>query len=272
MKHITTYFSMIIVLLSFSASMIPSHTYAENIQTKTIKYKVDGQVFVGTISFDKDIKTQRPGILVVHEWWGHTDYAKQRTIDLAKLGYTALALDMYGDGKTVDHPKDAGAMSSALTSDWDVVQERFVKALSILKKHKSVDETKTAAIGYCMGGKIALEMARRNVGIDAVASFHGSLTTQHPFSKDESAIKVLVANGADDPFVKHEDVTAIENEMKAASIDYVVKNYKGAKHSFTNKGSTEIGKKFNLPLEYNEEADKDSWSELQKLLQKTWAS
>lgn len=233
-----------------------------NIETKEVEYSAGDTKLEGYIAWDKTIEGKRPGILVVHEWWGHNDYARRRARMLAKLGYTAFALDMYGDGKQAEHPKDAKAFMTEVTSNMDVAVERFKAAQKVLDEHETTDPDKTSAIGYCFGGAIVLHMARVGVDLDGVASFHGTLATQSPAKKGVVKAKVLVLHGADDPFVKPEDIDAFKKEMTDAGVDMKFIAYPGAVHAFTNPAATENGKKFDLPLAYNEEADTQSWAEL----------
>jgi dienelactone hydrolase len=205
-------------------------------------------------------------VLVVHEWWGHNEHARNSARKLAEAGYVALALDMYGSGKTADHPDNAKQFMQALTGDAKVVRRRFDAALNALKRHKTVDRQRVAAIGYCMGGIIVLNMAREGANLAGVASFHGSLGTSSPAKPGKVKAKVLVLTGADDPFVPAEQVDAFKKEMDAARADYKVVSYPNAKHSFTNPEADALGTKFNMPFAYNAEADKQSWAELQSFL------
>ena len=177
---------------------------------------------------------------------------------LAELGYTALAVDMYGDGKTASHPKDAGKFAGAVRKNLDLMQARFNAARTYLNAHSTVDPEKNAAIGYCFGGSVVLSMARAGADLDGVVSFHGSLGGLPPIDKEVTA-KVLVANGADDSFISAESIAVFRDDMDVAGADYTFINYPGAKHSFTNPGATSVGKQFELPLEYNAEADQASW-------------
>ncbi len=233
-----------------------------------VQYKVGDQVFKGYIAYDDAKKDKRPGVLVVHEWWGHNEYARKRARMLAELGYTALALDMFGDGKQAHHPDEAGKFAGEVRQNMDAAKARFVAAEDVLKKHPTVDAQKIAAIGYCFGGAVVLQMARAGVDLKGVASFHGSLGTAAPAAKGMVKAKVLVANGADDSFVKPEEVAAFKQEMEVAGIDYKLVNYPGAKHSFTNPDADELAKKFNMPFAYNAEADKQSWIEMQAFFKK----
>jgi len=185
---------------------------------------------------------------------------------LAELGYTALAVDMYGNGKQANHPDDAGKFAAAVRNNMPEAEARFRAAMDLLRGHKTVDARHIAAIGYCFGGGIVLEMARRGLDLDGVVSFHGSLGTANPAKKGMVKARVLVLNGADDPFTKPEQIKAFKQEMEQAGVDYRFINYPGAKHAFTNPDATELGKRFGLPLAYNAEADKNSWAEMQRFL------
>jgi dienelactone hydrolase len=241
--------------------------YAQaKVVTEKLTYKSGGQTYKGYIAYDDSISGKRPGVLVVHEWWGHNDYARKRARMLAKLGYAALALDMYGNGKQADHPKQASAFSSAVKQNMPEAKKRFMAAYDILAAKPYTDNSKMAAIGYCFGGGIVLEMARMGVDLDAVVSFHGSLTTNNPASKGKVKARVLVANGKADPFVKKEQITAFKKEMKAARVKLTFMQYEGAKHAFTNPEATAYGKKFKIPLAYNKKADKKSWAEMKQFL------
>ena len=241
-----------------------------DIITKTINYS-DGDIKMkGYLAYDDSIKGKRPGVIVVHEWWGHNDYAKKRARMLAGLGYRALALDMYGNGLNASHPEDAGKFSGAVKANMAVAEKRFMAAYNLLQKQDNVVKDKMAAIGYCFGGGIVLEMARRGVDLDAVVSFHGSLGTKEKATKGKVKAKVLVLNGQADPFVKAESISNFKKEMKSAGVSFKFISYPGAKHAFTNPGADNFGKKFKIPLAYNAEADKKSWAEMKRFLEKTF--
>jgi dienelactone hydrolase len=236
---------------------------------KEVEYTVNGTTMKGYLAFDPALEGKRPGVLVVHEWWGHNDYARKRADMLAKLGYVALAVDMYGDGKTADHPKDAGAFAGEVRKNMDVGEKRFRAAMELLTAQPNVDAARVAAIGYCFGGAVVLDMARRGVDLKGVVSFHGSLGTSTPAQAGQVTSKVLVMNGADDPLVKPEEIAGFKSEMDAAKVDYTFINYPGAKHSFTNPAADENAKKFNLAaLGYSAEADAQSWAEMKSFLAK----
>ncbi|HEU4678553.1 MAG TPA: dienelactone hydrolase family protein [Terrimicrobiaceae bacterium] len=253
-------------LFSFAlvAAFVASAAHA-SIKTEEVSYSEGGNTFKGFLAWDEAISGKRPGILVVHEWWGLNDYARGRAKQLAELGYTALAVDMYGDGKVADHPKDAGAFAATVMKDPQVGLARFKAAMEFLKSQPTVDPDKIAAIGYCMGGAIVLNAARQGLDLDAVASFHGSLGGLMPI-KGPIKAKILVCHGADDSFIPPETVEAFQKEMKEAGADFKFIAYPGAKHGFTNPAADEAGKKFELNIAYNAEADTESWKELKALL------
>ena len=238
---------------------------------ETVEYTSNGTTLKGYLAYDDSIEGKRPGVLVVHEWWGLDDYAKKRADMLAGLGYTALALDMFGKGKTADHPSDAQKFTSETMSNMAVAEGRFDAALEFLKKQPTVDPDEIAAIGYCFGGGVLLHMARTGVDLDGIASFHGSLASKQKASPGRIKAKILVLTGADDPYIKPEQVEEFRKEMDAAGADYEVIVYPGATHSFTNPAADEVGKKFNLPVAYNEKADKESWAEMEEFLKEVFS-
>jgi len=252
-------------LLSVLSVVMPMDASAK-VVGKTVNYEVDGKKFVGYIAYDDKIKGKRPGIVVVHEWWGLNAYARKRANMLAKLGYSAIALDMYGGGKNATHPKDAQAFAGAVFADLDQAEARFNAAKALLQKDPHTDPEKIAAIGYCFGGGIVLAMARRGVDLDAVISFHGSLGTQTPAQPGKVKAKILICNGEEDPFTKPEQITAFKKEMTDAGVSFEFKNYPHAKHAFTNPGADKFGKKFDLPLQYNKAADTASWDDMKAFL------
>jgi dienelactone hydrolase len=232
---------------------------------KDVTYQAGDTTMHGYLAWDDEIEGKRPGILVVHEWWGQNAYARRRAEMLAALGYTALAVDMYGEGKTAEHPEDAGRFATAVRQDLPLMKARFDAAREFLNAQPQVDPEQNAAIGYCFGGSVVLEMARMGEDLDGVVSFHGSLGGLGPVSDDVTA-KILIANGADDPFVTGEQIDRFQQDMDAADADYNFINYPGAKHSFTNPGADKLGKRFNLPLAYNADVDAASWRAMQDFL------
>ncbi|MBT2969242.1 MAG: dienelactone hydrolase [gamma proteobacterium symbiont of Ctena orbiculata] len=251
---------MALVLCSFPLTLLSAVVGEE------VGYNHGGIQMKGFLAYDDAASERRPGILVVHEWWGHNEYARDRARQLAAMGYTALAVDMYGDGKQADHPKDAGRFAAEVKKNMETATARFQAAMELLQAHKSVAKNDISAIGYCFGGGMVLEMARRGLDLDLVGSFHGSLPTSHPAVEGAVKAEVLVFNGADDPFVKPEHIDAFMAEMDRAGVKYSFTNYPGAKHSFTNPGADNFGKAFDLPLKYDEAADRQSWAALAKAL------
>ncbi|MDH5180906.1 MAG: dienelactone hydrolase family protein [Gammaproteobacteria bacterium] len=256
--------TLFVLLLSLAISTVVQ----AKVVGKEVTYKADGVELKGYLAYDNSSKAKRPGVLVVHEWWGHNDYARKRARMLAKLGYIAFALDMYGEGKQAAHPQDAGKFAGEVRKNLPMATARFKAAMDQLQNHPLFDKGKMAAIGYCFGGAVVLEMARSGMELQGVASFHGSLGTAQPAETGKVKAKVLVMNGGADPFVKEEEIAAFKTEMSQAGVDFNFISYPGAKHSFTNPGANKFGKKFKLPLEYNKQADKKSWRELQAFLKK----
>ena len=253
----------LITMLIFSLFSIPTHA---EITSDEVKYTVAGKEYTGFLAYNTS-EEKRPGILVIHEWWGHNNYARKRAKMLAELGYTAFALDMYGTGVLADHPDDAKKFMNATFADFSGLKAKFQSAHELLKNHPTVDSNRTATIGYCMGGGINMAMARSGEDLDGFIIVHGSLGTKTPVRPGVVTGRILVLNGADDPFVPPDQVAAFEAEMKTANVEYKLINYQGAKHSFSSEHADEKGKKFNLPLAYNREADIASWNEIQIFLE-----
>jgi len=236
--------------------------------TEEITYQVGEENFKGYLAYNDRLESLAPAILVVHEWWGHNDYARRRAWMLADLGYTAMAIDMYGDGKTADHPDDAGKFAGLVSKNMEGVgKERFLAALKVLKEHPTTDIDRIAAIGYCFGGGTVLHMARFGVDLTGVVSFHGSLKTNTPAQKGQVKARILVCHGADDPFIPQEDIVAFKDEMDEAGADYRFISYEGAVHSFTNPDADKMAEKFGLSIAYNKNADQQSWHDMKYFFQ-----
>lgn len=244
----------------------PEATAAKDIQTLVVKYQAGGTECHGYLAWDARQQDPRPGVLVVHEWWGHNEYAQRRARMLAEAGYTALALDMYGEGKTAEHPKDANRFMTETLANMDAAVVRFKAARKLLEEHASTDPSKTAAIGYCFGGGVVLGMARMGMDLDAVCSFHGSLKTDKPAKPGTVKARIFVAHGEADAMVSAEDVAAFKAEMQAAGVTPEFLSYKGAKHGFTNPEADAKAKQFEIPLGYDKAADEDSWAKLKAFL------
>lgn len=254
----------ILVFLSFSQI-----SHAE-IQTEVVQYKADTLTLQGYLAYDDSLKGRRPGVLVVHEWWGHNEYARKRARMLAELGYVAFAIDMYGEGKTTAHPKEASTFAKEALSHAEKLQERFVAAYEYLAFDKRVDVDRVAAIGYCFGGGVVLEMARKGLGLAGVVSFHGSLATENPAKIAGVRSKILVCHGEEDAMVSDNEIQNFIAEMRNADVDYNFITYKDAKHSFTNSDADKFASEFGLPVAYNAEADKKSWEDMKNFLEEVF--
>ncbi|MBI2840970.1 MAG: dienelactone hydrolase family protein [Acidobacteria bacterium] len=237
---------------------------APKLEGMPVDYTAGGVTLKGYLVYDESATAKRPGVLVVHEWWGQNEYARKRARMLAELGYTALAVDMYGEGKTAEHPDEAGKFSSETMKNFPVAKARFQAAIDLLKRQPTVDPSRLAAIGYCFGGGVVLNMARQGVDLLGVASFHGNLTAVEPAKPGALKAKIRVYTGGDDKFVPVEAIEAFEKEMTEAKADYKVMILPGALHSFTNPDATEVGTKHSLPLAYNADADQVSWADMKE--------
>ena len=213
-----------------------------------------------TLYSNQKLNSNNAGVIVVHEWWGLNQYAKDRAKMLAEAGYTAIAVDMYGHGKVAEHPEDAKGFMEAALSNTDKINARFNAAKNILKQQKHVDPERVYAMGYCFGGAVVLNQARLGNDLAGVASFHGSLSSAVETKPGDITAKIMVAHGGADPFVPVEQVTGFVQEMVTLGADFQLLNYPHAKHSFTNPEATEKGKKYDLPLAYDKEADTESWN------------
>ncbi len=249
-----------LLLLLLVSLRIEAALHEENVE-----YRSGDTVLKGYLVWDDAKGDHQPGVLVVHEWWGLNDYARKRAKMLAELGYTAFAVDMYGEGKNSEHAKDAEAFMKSVTETEGVAQRRFLAAKEFLASQPRVEANMIAAIGYCFGGSTVLNMARLGIGLKAVVSFHGNLATQSPAQPGQVKAKVLVLNGAADSFVTPESIVAFKQEMDQAGADYQFINYPGALHSFTNPDADRLGKANNLKVAYDANADKESWAAMQVL-------
>lgn len=259
-------FLISLVAVAGVLGMEGSSASAPKVVGQTVTYAVDGMKMKSYFAYDARVQGQRPAILVIPEWWGLNDYARKRAQMIAGLGYAALAVDMYGEGKVAGNPAEAAQASSAVMKNFDVGRARFLAAMKFLQGKPIVDRKKIAAIGYCFGGGVALNMARQGIDLQGVVSFHGDLTPVKPAQPGSVKAKILVLTGGDDQLVPPEKVKAFQKEMKAAGADFHIVSYPGAKHSFTNPEATALGKKFNLPIGYNAQADQKSWEEMKEFL------
>jgi dienelactone hydrolase len=240
------------------------------IKEDSVSYTIDGKTFKGYVTYDSAKKDERPGVLVVHEWWGLTDYPRSRAKQLAELGYIAMAVDMYGDGKIADDPKTAQELATPFYKDPQLAKTRLDAAMNKLKTYQQTDSANIAAIGYCYGGFVVLNAAKLGADLKGVVSFHGNLSGV-PVNKELLKAKILVCHGAADQFVKPEEVDAFKHSMDSAKADYTFKAYPNATHAFTNTAATEKGKKFNMPIEYNAAADSASWNDMKDFFKRIFS-
>lgn len=240
---------------------------APSIKAQEVTYKADTATFNGYVAYDANSDAKRPVVLVVPEWWGLNDYVRGRAKQLAELGYLAMAVDMYGNGKIAEDPKQAMAYSNPFYTNPQLTKSRIDAALAKVKEYPQADTANIAAIGYCFGGSVVLNTAKLGEPFKGVVSFHGGLAGV-PANKDLLKAKILVCHGNADSFVKPEEVAQFKKSMDSIGADYTFKGYDSATHAFTNPNATATGKKFNLPIKYNEAADKASWEDMKAFLGK----
>lgn len=239
------------------------------LQTKTVEYQQGDTTLAGVLVYDDAVKTKRPGVLIVHQWMGITDYEKKRAESLAQLGYVAFCADIYGKGIRPGNTQEAGATAGKYKSNRALLRQRVAAGLEVLKQNQLVDGGKVAAIGYCFGGTTVLELARNGSQLAGVVSFHGGLDSPAPADGKNIQCKVLACHGADDPFVSAKDLAAFESEMRDAKVDWQLISYGGAVHSFTQPMA---GNDNSKGAAYNERADKRSWEAMKQFLAEAFAS
>ncbi len=253
----------VIVFLAAWNNPTISETKKPKMKEENITYTLGSLTMHGFVVYDETNNQKRPAILVVHEWWGLNDYDKMRARKLAELGYIAMAIDMYGDGKTADNPTDAGNLASPFYTNPQMAKNRLDAAIAKLKTYSQADPNKMAAIGYCFGGGVLINSARLGEDLKGVVSFHGSLVGT-PANKGLLKTKILVCHGLEDQFVKKEEVAQFKKQMDSIGADYTFKAYPGATHAFTNPAATAMGQKFKLPIAYNAAADSASWNDMKE--------
>jgi dienelactone hydrolase len=233
------------------------------IKEESVVYTDKGDTLRGFIAYNESITTKRPAILIVPEWWGLTEYPKMRARELAKLGYVAMALDMYGNGKIADNPKTALEYAMPWYKDPQAAQRRIGAAAAVVKGNAVTDTAQLVAIGYCFGGSMVLNAAKLGSDFKGVMSFHGTLEGGVVPQKGLTKAKIFVANGEADTFVPAEHIATFKKQLDSVGAPYTFKQYPGALHAFTNPEATENGKKFNMPIAYNAAADTASWKDMQ---------
>ncbi len=256
------YFLLFILLFLFS-----TQAYAA-MHTETVEYKQGNTVLEGYLAYDDSLKDKVAGVLIMHEWTGIGPYVKKRAQQIAALGYVAFCADIYGKGIRPKDTKEAARQATIYRSDRQLMRERAKASLEELRKCKFVDAKRIAAIGYCFGGGVALELARSGADISGVVSFHGNLDTPHHDDAKNIRAKILVCHGADDPNVPVEQVTAFQNEMRSAHCDWQMNIYGNAVHSFTNPDS---GNDPSRGIAYNKQADRRSWQAMVSFLREVFS-
>jgi len=246
------------IALCFLAEPCPAQSDAESVDHQAVTYELDGTTFRSHLYLPADTTDPVPGVVVYPEWWGVNDYVKRRGRMLAELGYAALVVDLYGEGKVTDDPGQAGQWAGTLRGDHDLWRKRAAAGYQALRTHDRVDDASLAAIGYCFGGTTALQLAYSDPdGLKGVVSFHGNLTP--PAQDDTISASILIAHGAADDFVSDEQVAAWRKAMEQREVDYIFTAYAGAVHSFTNPGADDHGID---GVAYDRKADRRSWAQM----------
>lgn len=256
------------MLFASLSCTLGARTALAELHTEAVVYQDGDQKLEGYLAYDAAKQGQRPGVLVVHEWWGLTEHPKESARKLAAAGYVALAVDMFGAGKVTDDAKQAGEWSGGVKGDPALLKRRFEAGLAALKARPEVDPAKIAAIGYCFGGTVVLEAARLGEPLAGVASFHGGLKSKVPPEERKLKAQVLVLHGADDKFESDEEIAAFKEEMKKSGVKWQMEVYPGAVHSFTNP---DVDRHNLAGAKYNAEAAQKSWDALMKFLSALFA-
>jgi len=255
--------ALALTLLFFTSSALAA------VVGKDVSYKAGETVMKGFLAFDDAAKGKRAGVLVVPEWWGANDYARKRARMLASEGYVALVVDMYGNGQIATNPTEAGALAGNVNKNPQLALSRFQAAEQFLGKQPNVKKGEIAALGYCFGGGVVLNMARAGLPLKSVVSYHGVLATDVAVKPGDIKAKIRVFHGEADPVVPPAQVEAFKTEMNNAKADYMFVAYPGVKHTFTNREADSYAAQFNLPLKYDNEADTDSWTRTLEFLKAT---
>jgi dienelactone hydrolase len=240
--------------------LVLAGTVQAAVQTRDVEYRDGETVLQGYMAWDDAVKGKRPGVLVIHQWMGLTDYEKGRARQLAELGYVAFALDMYGKDARPKSAEDAAKLAGICRSDRALMRSRARAGLDALMQSEVCDTKRVAAMGYCFGGGCALELARSGAPLVGTVSFHGNLDTPNPDDAKKIRGSVLVCHGADDPHVTAEQVLAFEQEMRDAKVDWELNAYGNAVHAFTQPGA---GNDPSRGAAYNAKADRRSWEAMQ---------
>ncbi|MEO5893566.1 MAG: dienelactone hydrolase family protein [Ferruginibacter sp.] len=255
------YFRSILSLLCIVSVFSLDAQNTASIKGEEVTYTDGGSTFKGYVAYNEKQQGKRPAIVIVPEWWGNNEYTRMRARMLAELGYIAIAADFYGDGKIAANPTEAQTYATPFYKDPQLGKSRLEAAAKKLKEYPQADAGKMAAIGYCFGGSMVLNAAKLGMDLKGVVSFHGGLATA-PATPGSTKAKILVCHGGADKFISEADITAFKNNLDSVKATYTFNVYEGATHAFTNPDATATGKKFNMPIEYNETADKASWNDM----------
>lgn len=255
------------IALAFVMAALPVAAFAE-VQSKKVEYRHGDQTLVGYLAWDDAVAGARPGVMVVHEWWGLNDYARRRADQLAELGYVAFAADMYGDGKITQHAAEAREWAGQVRANQDAWRERALAGLAVLREQELVDPERLAAIGYCFGGSTALQIAFSGADVDGVVSFHGALPIPTDAQAAQTKAAILVCHGASDPFIPADVLQQFRDKVSTGGVDWRMIYYGGALHSFTNPDAGAAGVD---GLRYNADADRRSWDDMQVFFREVFA-
>ena len=242
-----------------------------SVQSEELSYAVGDATMQSYFAYDDSVSGPRPGVLVVHEWWGLDDYIRGRVNMLAELGYAVLGVDMYGGGKTGANPAEAGALMNGVLGDMEAGTARIRAAADALGAQAQTNATRMACIGYCFGGAVSLHAARIGMDLRGVVSFHGALGSFHTADPGSIKARILVLHGGADVLVPDDQVDGFHSEMAAAKADYEFTTYDGALHGYTNPEATARGESYGLPLAYDKTADQRSWQDMQDFFGKIFA-
>jgi dienelactone hydrolase len=257
----TRHLPLILTALFMSSLLSITAQNKAAIKTEEVTYTSGGTTLKSFVAYNSNQKGKRPAIIVVPEWWGNNDYSKSRARQLAGLGYIAIAVDMYGDDKIAADPKQAQEYATPFYKDPQLGESRIEAAVNKLKEYPQTDASKMAAIGYCFGGSMVLNAAKLGMDFKGVVSFHGGLATV-PATAGSTKANILVCQGAIDKFVSEADIKSFKGNLDSLNVPYTFIVYPNATHAFSNPDATAMGKKFNMPIAYNEAADKKSWKDM----------